>query len=81
MTVRIMTARYAGRCKACAAHITPGDAMAHAGRGQSYCLPCADTIDARPDGDPTLSDRRLGDGYVRDPGEDMADRWNEQGGY
>lgn len=55
--------------------------MAHAGRGQSYCLPCADTIDARPDGDPTLSDRRLGDGYVRDPGEDMADRWNEQGGY
>lgn len=27
---------------------------------------------------PTVAASRIGGGYVRDPGEDMADRWNER---
>jgi hypothetical protein len=85
--VRIMTARYAGHCKSCAATITPGDAIAHAGRGVAYCLPCADVRDPRPTarkprrGEITPTDDAMGRSersfMVRDPGEDMADRWNE----
>lgn len=43
--MRLINARYAGKCKGCATSIHSGATVAHLGRGQTYCLACAASID------------------------------------
>lgn len=73
---RTITVKYDGRCHCCGAVIKRGElatyypdlrAIAHAGGLEGNSARCASEIRDRAQ-------------YVRDPGEDAADRWNELNG-
>ena len=82
-TVRTIAVKYAGPCACCGATINAGEladyypagtiasrttpAIAHIGGLDGTSARCASEI-------------RTGTEFVRDPGEDTADRWNETHG-
>lgn len=69
MTLPTLTirARYRSTCRRCGKTIAKGDLMLWCRASKrGYCLACAPDI-------PTET-------AIRDPGEDMADRWMEQQG-
>lgn len=87
---RWLALRYAAPCKVCGRTIPAGETAFYDYAARTAT--CADTACAERDGltrevwhgSPVsgryvsaLSERRLGAGFVRDPGEDMADRWSE----
>jgi hypothetical protein len=85
-----MSLRYAGTCHVCGGAVAAGETAFYdqsTRRITCSTMACADADGLTRDGwvgspasghwAPALSDRRIGSGYVRDPGEDMADRWNE----
>jgi hypothetical protein len=85
-----MTLKYAATCHVCGEAVAAGEVgyYDYATR-QVTCtaIPCADADGLTRQvwhGSPVsgryvsaLADRRIGSGFVRDPGEDAADRWLE----
>jgi len=87
---RWLALKYAAPCKVCARTIPAGETAFY--DYATRTATCNDMACCEVDGltrevwhgspvsgrwVPAVSDRRMGTGYVRDPGEDMADRWNE----
>jgi len=87
---RWMALKYAGTCKVCGRAIPTGETAFYDYAAQTTT--CPDLACCKVDGlthdewhgspvsgrwVPTVSDARTGTGYVRDPGEDAADRWTE----
>src|SRR3982751_4825772 len=88
---RWMALRYAAPCKVCTRTIPAGETAFYdyaARTATCHGVACAEADGLTRDewhGSPTsgrwaqtLSAHRMGGGYVRDPGEDAADRWNER---
>ncbi len=87
---RWLTLRYPAPCKVCGRTVATGEPAFYDYAARSAtcdALACCDADGLTREvwhGSPVSgcyatarSDRRLGAGYVRDPGEDMADRWGE----